>query len=117
MNIDNDDEEEVLGRKIFKEFNLEKENSNSFTILIENVRVHDWNSIFVKIYGEPRIPNGNESKGRHWDHQNYNIDGMQRYCGVSFLKYSGIYTFSKHPYVNAPCPQGLLALCRARCKF
>ena len=83
MNIDNDDEEEVLARKIFKEFNSEKENSNSFTILIENVRVHDWNSIFVKIYGEPRIPNDNESNGRHWDHQNYNIDGVEQKISIT----------------------------------
>ena len=62
---------------------MEKENINSFTILIENERSSDWNSVFVKQYGEPNIPRNFESNGRHWNHQDYNIDGMVKKISIT----------------------------------
>ena len=38
LSKNNDDEEEVFARKLFNDFNLEKENSNSFKILIKSER-------------------------------------------------------------------------------
>ena len=56
---------------------------NSFTIFIENERSSDWNSIFVKLYGEPNIPNNLESNGRHWSYKDYTIDGMVKKISIT----------------------------------
>ena len=75
-NNDDGDEEELFAIKVFNEFNFKKENTNSFTIFIENERSSDWNSVFCNIYGDPKIPNQIESNGRHWCHNEYNVDGI-----------------------------------------
>ena len=78
-----DDEEEAFARKVFEEFNSKKENSNSFTIKIENKRSVDWDSTFTSLYGESVIPNQNESNGRHWYHQGYSIDGISSKISIT----------------------------------
>ena len=57
-----EDEEELFSKKVFNQFNFQKENSNSFTIFIENLRTDAWESTFIKSFGEPVIPQDNESK-------------------------------------------------------
>ena len=42
---DEGDEEELFSIKVFNEFNFKKENTNSFTIYVENERTNDWNSV------------------------------------------------------------------------
>ena len=77
------DDEELVARRVFEEFNLKKENSNSFTIFIENERSHDWNVVLTAIYGEPFMPSQNESNGRHWKHQDYDVDGISTKISIT----------------------------------
>ena len=86
LSKNNDDEEEVFEWKLFKDFNLEKENSNSFTILIESERSEEWNATFIKVFGEPFIPSDSESNGRHWNHNDYTIDGMVQKISITLWK-------------------------------
>ena len=48
-----DDEEEVVARNMFKQFNFEKENSYSFTISIKNCEYLSWEEVFTKHFGVP----------------------------------------------------------------
>ena len=65
-----DDEEEEFANTVFKQFNLQKENTNSFTILIENERSAAWEASFEKKFGKQIIPKGNKSNGKHWNDTN-----------------------------------------------
>ena len=77
------DDEEIIARKLFEEVNKKKENTNSYTIFIEEERTFDWNSVLTGIYGECYIPNQNESNGRHWNHQDFIIDGISSKISIT----------------------------------
>ena len=62
---DESDEEEAFAMRVFDQFNLKKENTNSYTILVENNRADEWDNTFTSLYGKSQIPNMNESNGRH----------------------------------------------------
>ena len=46
----NDDDEEIVARKLFDDVNLKKENSNSYTIYIEKERTEDWNAVLMDVF-------------------------------------------------------------------
>ena len=47
------DNDEVVARNLFKQFNFEKENSYSFTISIKNCEYLSWEKVFTNHYGAP----------------------------------------------------------------
>ena len=77
------DAEECFAMKLFEQFNSKKENSNSYTIHVQNNRAPDWDKSFTFLYGQSQIPNQNESNGRHWSHNEYTVDGVSTKISIT----------------------------------
>ena len=70
---------------VFDKFNCSKENLSSFTIYIENKRASEWNRMFSKMYGKPKIPSNSENNGKRWYHTDYNVEGVTKMISINLL--------------------------------
>ena len=62
---DHKDDDETLARKLFKQYNFEKENTYSFTISIKNNEYSSWEKVFLKHFGTP-IDRSANSNGKQF---------------------------------------------------
>ena len=84
-NCDDDDIEEMVARKVFKQFEFAKikENLKSFTIHIENELSLIWDKILSKHFGSPLDKAEN---GKHWKCKGYK-DDKENVADVTFGKW------------------------------
>ena len=72
---DESEEDDILIKNLFDEFNFSRKNKSSFTIFIENDLSLIWNEVLENTYGKP------EDKGihgLHWSHKGYGYQELEK---------------------------------------
>jgi curved DNA-binding protein CbpA len=79
-----DDDEEKSARDLFRKYNFEKENINTFTILLENSLSFVWDDVLTDNYGEP-IDRTKSHNGKQWTVNDFKCENDDNVSSKVFL--------------------------------